>query len=446
MQFERKDKSGDEIGRVKRSNAVLSLIELAMQCILFASFIFMAYLGIYHMTGREFLRSMWVIPAVVFLFIIRKKTKKFSLFMLSNILVFVAACVVAENDSQLFANLVTVILLCAYSIWLKNNTIQRLSPKNMIVSEGRTLDDAEAALSQIYAGEDMNVFFVASPAFGYIIGVWQNVPLLVNIEVVFCILFIVLKIVYNNLSHLDYVLNLNRKKKDFPAKQIKQVNKFVTVTSAVLISLGMLLFYNGQYGNIFELMGRGVGLVVRLVVKFFIFLLGTSGFDTGSMGMPQNDTETEESLEEIDLEMPDSPIMQAIFEAFGLVLVIAIVIALIYMVRTYIKNFNRTKKLGNDYIEYIVPNEDTQHVNKMSANDKKNAPRDTRSVRRMYKKRVLKGTGGKPPEPSAPPSSLTLQNITDNEELAEKITAVYEKARYSEERITPEEASVFKDI
>ena len=65
MQFERKDKSGDEIGRVKRSNAVLSLIELAMQCILFASFIFMAYLGIYHMTGREFLRSMWVIPAVV---------------------------------------------------------------------------------------------------------------------------------------------------------------------------------------------------------------------------------------------------------------------------------------------------------------------------------------------------------------------------------------------
>ena len=208
----------------------------------------------------------------------------------------------------------------------------------------------------------------------------------------------------------------------------------------------MLLFYNGQYGNIFELMGRGVGLVVRLVVKFFIFLLGTSGFDTGSMGMPQNDTETEESLEEIDWEMPDSPIMQAIFEAFGLVLVIAIVIALIYMVRTYIKNFNRTKKLGNDYIEYIVPNEDTQHVNKMSANDKKNAPRDTRSVRRMYKKRVLKGTGGKPPEPSAPPSSLTLQNITDNEELAEKITAVYEKARYSEERITPEEASVFKDI
>ena len=116
MQFERKDKSGDEIGRVKRSNAVLSLIELAMQCILFASFIFMAYLGIYHMTGREFLRSMWVIPAVVFLFIIRKKTKKFSMFMLSNILVFVAACVVAENDSQLFANLVTMILLCAYSI------------------------------------------------------------------------------------------------------------------------------------------------------------------------------------------------------------------------------------------------------------------------------------------------------------------------------------------
>ena len=446
MRFDRKDKSGDEVGRVKRSNAVLSLIELVMQCILFASFIFMAYLGIYHMTGREFLRSMWIIPAVVFLFLIRKKTKKFSLFVLSNILVFVAACVVAENDSQLFANLVTVILLCAYSIWLKNNTIQRLSPKNMIVSDGRTLDDAEAALSQIYAGEDMNVFFVASPAFGYIIGVWQNVSLLVNIEVVFCILFIVLKIVYNNLSHLDYVLNLNRKKKDFPAKQIKQVNKFVTVTSAVLISLGMLLFYNGQYGNIFELMGKGVGLVVRIVVKLFIFLLGTSGFDTRSMGMTQNDTETEESLGEIDWEMPDSPVMQSIFEAFGLVLVIAIVIALIYMVRTYIKNFNRTKKLGNDYIEYIVPNEDTQHVNKMSANAKKNAPRDTRSVRRMYKKRVLKGTGGKPPEPFAPPSSLTLQNITDNEELAEKITAVYEKARYSEERVTPEEASVFKDI
>lgn len=448
MQFESKDGAQEDKGRVKRSNAALSLIELVMQCILFSSFIFMAYLGIYHKPIDEFLRSMWIIPAVVFLFVIRKKTKKFGIFMLSNILVFMVACVLAENDSQLFANLVTVILLCAYSIYLKNNTVQRLSSKNMTAPDGRPLDAEEAALSQIHAGEDMSVFFVAFPALGYIVGVWQNVPLLVNIEVAFCILFIVLKIVYNNLSHLDYIINLNRKKKDFPAKQIKNVNKFVTVVSAVLISLGMLIFYNGQYGNIFEIIGKGAALVGRLIGKLFIFLLGTSGF--GSTGTLPEETEPETSTEDLSLEddlaMTDSPIMEAIFEAFGLVLVIAIIIALIYMIRTYVKNFNRTKKLGNDYIEYIVPKEEKKRVSKAYDSKERGASRETRSVRKMYKRSVLKGTKGEPPEPSAPPSSLTLQNITADKELAERITQVYEKARYSDEEVTSEEASVFKNV
>ena len=139
------------------------------------------------------------------------------------------------NDSELFANMLCAILICAYSIWQKNNTVQRYSTENLIVQDGKTIDDAKKALAKMYAGEDIHVVFIAAPAFGYLVGYWRNVLPLMYIELTLCILFVVLKIIYNNMSHLNNVLSLNSKKNDFPAKQMKQVNTFITAASAILI-------------------------------------------------------------------------------------------------------------------------------------------------------------------------------------------------------------------
>lgn len=54
--------------------------------------------------------------------------------------------------------------------------------------------------------------------------------------------------------------------------------------------------------------------------------------------------------------------------------------------------------------------------------------------------------GGKAPDETVLPSVLTTENITADSELSEKITAVYEKARYSREQITKEEKAIFNNL
>ena len=147
-----------------------------------------------------------------------------------------------------------------------------------------------------------------------------------------------------------------------------------------------------------------------------------------------------------ELEYPDSPIMQALFEGMVFAIIIAMIIAIIYMIRTYVKTFNKTKKLGSDYIEYISPDDENVRADKDVSKVKTKEPREVRSVRKLYKKHILKGTGGKAPDETVLPSVLTTENITADSELSEKITAVYEKARYSREQITKEEKNIFNNL
>ncbi len=58
---------------------------------------------------------------------------------------------------------------------------------------------------------------------------------------------------------------------------------------------------------------------------------------------------------------------------------------------------------------------------------------------KIYKMAILKGTKGDVPDCSSLPSKLTKDNITEDEIKAAAITQIYEKARYSEEKITEEE-------
>ena len=46
----------------------------------------------------------------------------------------------------------------------------------------------------------------------------------------------------------------------------------VMVVSGLMI-LGMILFYSGDYGNIFTLIGSGFVAVVRIVLKLFLRLI-----------------------------------------------------------------------------------------------------------------------------------------------------------------------------
>ena len=134
---------------IKKSDSVLSIMELILQCVLFESFILMEYMGVFLINDSRVYMCLWVIPAVIFAYYTRRKIKKFNLFMLCNIAIFAVSVVMSGNDSELFANMLCAILICAYSIWQKNNTVQRYSTENLIVQDGKTIDDAKKALIKV---------------------------------------------------------------------------------------------------------------------------------------------------------------------------------------------------------------------------------------------------------------------------------------------------------
>lgn len=115
------------------------------------------------------------------------------------------------------------------------------------------------------------------------------------------------------------------------------------------------------------------------------------------------------------------------------------------MVVHYIKNFNQTKKQGFDVVEFVKPKEEKEYIKKNFAKNNYKESKSVKSVRKIYKMAVLKGTKGNIPNLSSLPSKLTKDNITEDEIKAETITQIYEKARYSEEKVTEEETNLIKN-
>ena len=51
---------------IKKSDSVLSIMELILQCVLFESFILMEYMGVFLINDSRVYMCLWVIPAVIF--------------------------------------------------------------------------------------------------------------------------------------------------------------------------------------------------------------------------------------------------------------------------------------------------------------------------------------------------------------------------------------------
>jgi hypothetical protein len=241
------------------------------------------------------------------------------------------------------------------------------------------------------------------------------------------------------------VFATNSHKKEFPAQQLKRVNVLIIVSTCVLILVGMLLFYNGEYGNIFSIIGTGVFAAFRWIIRLILAIWGSG--KAGSSSVQEEATEAaEEILDEADFYEP-SVAAQAAMEVVGIALVIAAVVGVLYMIYVYAKGFNNAKRKDTDYLEKIKPAEKVKRTSSVKMQKKETKPStENEAVRKFYKKSVIRGSKKKKPDNTLQPSELTRAAITDNRQDSEEITKIYEKARYSNEQITKEETKHLKEI
>lgn len=429
-----------------KSRAWLSFIEMLEQCIVFLAAIYIFYFGLFKMDNTAILYGLWVPAVAIVAFAARKWIQKIQLFILSNILIFVIAYIFSMNDEMILSNMIIALVISLYSIKLKNHKISLITDQDMPIRDGYTASQAkEKALKSMLISEAVPIYAVAVMIIGYVVGSIQHIEVLMMAEAFLSILFVLLALIHNNANYMYQIFQLNKDKADFPAGQLKYVNKYVNIISIVLIMISMLAFYNGQYGNMFSLVQSGAYQIARFLVGAFLFLLGLGGSD-GEIKEPiEEKKDSQDFFDGTKLEYTDSPIMEAIAETLGFLLILAIFAGIIYILVHYIKNFNRTKKQGFDVVEFIKPKEEKERIKEVSEKNSYKESKSVKSVRKIYKMAVLKGTKGNVPNLSSLPSKLTKDNITEDEIKAETITQIYEKARYSEEKITEEEINLIKD-
>lgn len=426
---------------------VIAFTELLMQCVLFLSICYTCYLGILKLDQTHFIDAYWVLVAVIAAFAARKCIRKFNLFVISNVLIIAFAVVTSlkAGEGQITFNLMEAALICIYSTSLKNREVNIYKDNSIPIREGQSAETVrDAAIRSLVAKEAVNIYFLAVIVVGYFVGMAAGSRMLMNIQGVLCILFIVLQIIHNNLKYLKQEYDLNGNKNDFPAEQMKSVSTFVTVVSVILVSIGMAIFYNGYYGNIFSYIGAGFKFIIRMFMKLVIFLMGLSGSSEMQGTIEQTEAATVEEF--VGLAADDNDFMELLAEIFGMVLIAAMVIGVIYIIKVYASNFNRVKKLGTDTVEYVAPTEKKERVSAYDSMSMHKESKSTKNIRKMYKKQVLNGMKGKRVDSTLTPRKLTKAAITEDDIKASEITSIYEKARYSDEAVTTEEYEKFKRI
>lgn len=429
-----------------KSRTWLSFIEMFEQCIVFLAAIYIFYFGLFKMDNTAILYGLWVPVVAILAFAARKWIQKIQLFILSNIFIFVIAYIFSLSDEMILSNMIMALVISLYSIKLKNHKISLITDQDMPIRDGYTASQAkEKALKSILISEAVPIYAVAIMIIGYVVGSIQNMEVLMMVEAFLSILFVLLALIHNNANYMYQIFQLNKDKADFPAGQLKYVNKYVNIISIVFIMISMLIFYNGKYGNMFSLVQSGAYQIIRLFAKVFLFLLGLGGGDSGVKEPIKENKDSQDYLDGTQLEYTDSPILEAIAEAVGFLLILAMFAGIIYILVHYIKNFNRTKKQGFDVVEFVKPEEEKEYIKKTFTKNNYKESKSVKSVRKIYKMAVLRGTKGNIPNLSSLPSKLTKDNITEDEIKAETITQIYEKARYSEEKITEEEINLIKD-
>lgn len=434
----------------KKLSRLMQLLELLIQIVTFLSAFIAIYFGALQKPDLVFWKCSFIIVFVTAAYFGRKKIVHFGPFMTIHLFMIAVSFLIGTTDAERFSYLLISGLIAGYSIRLKTITLQKSDISNLPLSdhaEEMGIAEQLEVKKNLMASEQMPFGFCAFMVIGYMVGHAASRAIVMNSEVILFVAFVLLQVVYQDIKKLNTVFLTNQEKQHFPKEQLKRVNTLIIAGTVFLMFLAMLLFYNGEYGNIFGLMGAGGMALLRFVLKVILAVWGSGSEDSGTVMEETTAAQTEEDLGDIEDFYQPSAAASALIEVFGMILMIAAAAGLLYLLYAYAKNFNKKRK-PEAYIEEITAIEkNKKSAQKVQVSRKQQQTfSENETVRRLYKKRVLKGTKKNKLDRTLPPEDLTKQTITEDALLSDGITQLYEKARYSDETVTKEEIKQFKEI
>ena len=410
----------------KKLSRSMEILEVVIQMITFYSAFMAVYFGALQKPVSQLWKSLIIFVFVAAAYYSRRKIKLFKPFIVLHIAIIAAAFFMGTTDAERFSYFLIAALIAGYSIRLKTITLLEIK-KNLVASEQIPLP------------------FCAFMILGYMIGHLVESNLVMNSEVVLFVLFVLLEVVYRDLKKLNTVFLTNKDKTHFPVQQLKQVNTRIILTTVFLMLIAMLLFYNGEYGNIFQVIGAGGMAALKGLLKVILAIWGSGGGDSTVAEEQTTQAETDADLSDVEEIYEPSAAASAVLEALAVILIIAAAAGICYLIYRYVKNFNKKRK-PQGYIEEITTLEkETVRVRKQKTETDtvKTAPE---SLRKAYKRQVLKKAKEHRPDGTQTPQELTAEYITKDDGYGAQITQLYEKARYAKEPVSKEETKHFKEM
>lgn len=433
MQSKEKTKEKKKVDRsFHRLKSAMSGLELLLQCIVFVQLMVFVGICLLHYTGMEFYKCFLVIIPVVLQYAIRKWFDNLPGIILTGGIFIVLSCLIANGYNERFFYIAVVMLVTAYAISVNFSTKAK-------------------------GAERMPVACVALIIVSYLFGINLHSIVLVQIAMIQLVIFVLVQIVYDNFMKLEQVFEDNREDDYFQGKVLLKVDMAITAILVIVIFFAMMIFYVSPIGNnIFSSIGSGA-LWLLMNIIYFIFKDAPRAVDiptetqgeTVTGGDPLQELMSEKSSTSDDVPQMDDSLtafLQVLTMIILMIVIIAFVVALIVLIKKAIEKYRMKKQLGADTIEYIKSTKEfeEQTTDKFDYIENQTETMDrNEKLRKAYKRRAEEKIKGKTRKQSIGrsdmPADITRKHITEDKKDAETITELYEKARYSSQRISEEE-------
>ena len=406
----------------RRIRIALRLLEILMQCMFFSTLnIILSFLMLKYNVS-EYSRCLMISVLVIASYLSRKFIDGFFTFYSTQVLLFVVAILYARSSTECFIYIVEVGILLIYSGHIKTATM-RLS------------------------GEKIPMTGMVLMVICYMLGMVTDNNAMIQSGLLILVLFTMAQIIYNNLDKINNVFIDNKENADFPAKQLFRVNMDMLATSVIIVFMAMMAFYSGPFGNIFQMIGRFLQWIIASILKLLLYRKPLEQSVLPTFSVETIGDSSEDKAEGMD--PPISGSFDQLFYALLIMLIIFITIVLIIKIVKEMKNFSKKKKLGADMIEFIKPKKNATSKIKISRVNHKNEESEfdhNLKLRKIYKKKVKKGLGKEKLPTNAFPEEITRKGISVDEKNIKIVTEIYEKARYSNEKVNAEEIEIIKNI
>ena len=395
----------------------VNIIDVLMQFMIFDTALMLVLTGFFGRTdiGIGSCTAAVGVP-VVMLYIVRGWCKNRGLTIAAHAAAIVYAAMSAGDSVVRMAYIVIVLVLTVYSISI------------ILGNKGHTSEHVPVGVGAIFVG-------------ALIIGEATDRAAISEWALYFGAAFILLQVVYRNLSNLNGIMTMNHNTGNFPARQMVKVDIFIMTMVGVLCA-GAIVLADNMY--VYKLLGALKQLIVY--VLRFLFGLFRDDEQKNTVVIEPTEAQPDEGADFIPFQAESGvwqDVLNGIAVIVGVVVVIAVIAGILAAAVRLMKRMRGGSRAGGDVREFVAPADEKSFRIRKRALRGEYADSVDMKARKIYKSMVRRSAAAKKEKVSCnmTPKELSNAYITG---MQDEITDIYEKARYSNEKVLPDEIELLK--